>query len=79
MNTPARASTPRDSILAALPEAGSPVVADVVIDRSGLPETTAWGALIGLCCDRVVVAWGDGQLTWVKRAVPVSAPMRRSA
>lgn len=79
MSTPARASKPRDLLLDAIPADGSPVVADVAVDRTGLPEATAWGALIGLCCDRAVVAWRDGHLTWVKRTAPAVAPMRRSA
>ena len=70
----------RERVLAEVPEDGRAIVADVVIDRAGVPELTGWGALIGLCCDGLVVAWGDGRVTWVKRkAASVAAPMRRSA
>lgn len=59
-----------NSLLAALPRDGSPVVAALVVERSGLKASVAWPALVALCAAGEAKAWRYEGVTWIRRVSP---------
>ena len=54
-------------LLAALPADGSPIVAALAVERSGLTPGAAWPLLVALCGEGVARAWRHEGVTWAKR------------
>lgn len=59
-------------LLSALPADGSPIVADLAVERSGLTPGVAWPLLVALCGEGRAVAWRHEGVTWVRRIVAVA-------
>ena len=55
------------AILAALPADGSPIVAALAVERSGLTPGAAWPLLVALCGEGVARAWRHEGVTWARR------------
>lgn len=55
------------AILAALPADGSPIVADLVVERSGLAPAVAWPLLVALCAEGRARSWRHEGVTWARR------------
>jgi len=58
-------------MLATLPADGSPIVADLAIERSGLVPGAAWPALVALCGEGRARSWSHQGVTWARRLVDV--------
>lgn len=54
-------------LLAALPADGSPIVAALAVERSGLTPGAAWPLLVALCGDGRARAWRHEGVTWARR------------
>ena len=54
-------------LLAALPADGSPIVADLVVERSGLAPAVAWPLLVALCGEGRARSWRHEGVTWARR------------
>jgi len=55
------------TVLATLPADGSPIVADLAVERSGLTPGVVWPLLVALCGEGRAKAWRHEGVTWARR------------